>query len=88
MQKLQNTKWRNCHGFYSNYIHSKHATCMFMAYTPILPLISFWQHSIYIQKSISELGDLETTVSPHQMVVKIAPIDFTKRNPSLSDKSD
>ena len=69
MQKVHNTYWRNCHGFYSNYIHSKHATRMFMAYAPILPLVSFWQHSIHIQKTISELGDLETTVSPQQMVI-------------------
>ena len=47
MPKLLNTYWRNCHGFLFNYIHNKHATCMFMAYAPILPLVSFWQHSIH-----------------------------------------
>ena len=69
MQNLQNTYLRNYHGFNWNYIHSKYATRMFMAYAPILQLVSFGQHSIYIQKTISELGDLETTVSPKQMVI-------------------
>ena len=41
MQELQNTYWRNWHGFYSNYIHSKHDTRMFMANTPILPRVSY-----------------------------------------------
>ena len=47
LQKLHNTYWRNCHGFLFNYIHNKHATCMFMGYAQILPLVSFWQHSIH-----------------------------------------
>ena len=77
MQKIHNTYWRNCHCFYSNYIHSKHATRMFMAYAPILPLVSFWQHSIHIQKTISELGTWRQQYPPSKWLsVKIAPIGF------------
>ena len=64
MQKLHNTYWRNCHGFYSNYIHSKHDTRMFMANTPILPRVSYWQHIIHIQINQIRAGNLETTVIP------------------------
>ena len=57
MQKLHNTYWRNCHGFYSNYIHSKHDTRMFMVNAPILPLVSFWQHNVhFLKKPESGLG--------------------------------
>ena len=69
MQKLHNIYQRNSNGYYSNYIHSKNATQMFMAYGLILPLVSFRQHSIYIEVTISELGDLETTVVPQQMAI-------------------
>ena len=54
-------------GFFLNYNHSKHAFRTLIIYVPILLLVSFWQHSIHIQQTISELEDLGTTVSPQQL---------------------
>ena len=70
LQKLHNTYWRNCHGFLFNYIHNKHATCMFMAYAPILPLVSFWQHSIHKNSTnhIRAGGPGDNSI-PQQMVI-------------------
>lgn len=44
----------------------QHATRIVILYVPILPLVRFWHHSIHIisiQQTVSELGDLETTLS-------------------------
>ena len=60
-------------GFYSNNIHSKHATRMFMAYAPILPLVSFWQHSIHIHKPYQSWGTWRQQHPPSKLLsVKIA----------------
>ena len=42
MQNTYNTYWWNCHGFYSNYIQSKHATRMFITFTINMPLVCSW----------------------------------------------
>ena len=69
MQKLHNTYWRNCHGFYSNYIHSKHDTRMFMVNAPILPLVSFWQHNVHFFKNPNQGWGPGNNSTPKQMVI-------------------
>ena len=71
MQKLQNTYWWNYHVFYSNNIHNKHADRMFMAYAPILPLVSIWQHSIHIHKAYHSWGTWRQQFPPplQQMII-------------------
>ena len=46
-------------------------TCMFMAYALIIPLIRFWQHSIYIQKPYQSWGAWRQQYPPskQQMVI-------------------
>ena len=63
MQKLHNTYWRNCHGFYSNYIHSKHATRMFIIFTVTMPLACSWpmRRSYHLQA----FGSIEFTFTNH-----------------------
>ena len=61
--------------FFKNYNHSKHAFRTLIIYVPILLLVSFWQHSIHIQQTISELKDLETTTPPSSNWLVICQYD-------------
>ena len=80
LQKLHNTYWRNCHGFLFNYIYDKYATCMFMAYAPIIPLVSFWQHSIHKNSTnhIRAGGPGDNSIPPaNGYLSKSRHLDFT-----------